>query len=150
MIVGDDVALRIDDETTADAAHWLGRLSPKHFIKRIAWCLVSLVFVVVLSEVSRRLQRIDVHHGRFDVARNLHKGSGQSVWPTRRKLELILGHGRATREDGANADSCQYANGGQRRNPYAHLPQNRRFGIVGWFERFEHKAPLSRSCRRLS
>src|SRR5260370_33967724 len=71
VIVGENVALRIDDESAADAMRRPWRLAAKHIIKRIT--AIALVFVVAFGQLRRH--RIDIDDGRLDAPRDFDERS---------------------------------------------------------------------------
>jgi hypothetical protein len=77
VLVGQNVALRIDYETAADAVGRTPRLAAKHIKQRIAGRLVFVVVLVAaaaLGHLRRCRLGIDLDDGRFDAFRDLGEG----------------------------------------------------------------------------
>ena len=68
MIVRQDVAVRIDNESTAYSACRPRKLAAIQIIKRTLRCAIALVVVIALGNLARGLQSVDVHDRGLNAA----------------------------------------------------------------------------------
>ncbi len=73
MLVGQNVTLRIDDESATHSARRPLRLPAQQVIEWIARCAIGLVLVIGFSDLERALQRVDVHDRRLNPASDFHE-----------------------------------------------------------------------------
>ena len=141
VIVGENVALRIDNEAAADAALGTTLLATKHVEQRIG--RRDRVLVALVRDLGRGLCRLDVDDRRFDAFGDLGKRSRQGLRRAR-NLRLVLRHRRPAGKHRAYPGARHQARDRQRHNPDAQLSQNR--PLVNrclTFGKLEHNSPPS-------